>query len=136
MFNDIWSGRQSHGAIEVTGICLLCLGYLLLVFGDVLDWEHIKDEGKSIRGNSKRIWKKAEKVADRQMGRQFDVATTEGARVARPSIFELDEYLPSRRVPDPPKENFSQLPVPGKFRRIVSTVVGPNVNDLQNKTGS
>ncbi|GAV04306.1 hypothetical protein RvY_14608 [Ramazzottius varieornatus] len=131
MFNDIWNDRQPYGAIELTGSSLLALGYLILVFGDVLDWEHFKYEWKQIRGNTKWIWKKAEHVADRQVVREFKVAESSDNR-PRQSIFELA----TRRVPDSPRENFSQLPVPGKFRRVTSTAVAPNVNGLQVRTGS
>ena len=61
VFDNVWNESTVTG-MEIGGAILIGIGFVLLVFGDVLTWSHVKAESISIKRNIALGWKNMAKT--------------------------------------------------------------------------
>ena len=124
VFDNVWNESTVTG-LEIGGAILISIGFVLLVFGDVLTWSHVKAESISIKRNIALGWKNMSKTKNDKA----EISTTNPTsamddRVPHTEMGVLSSILQSRH------NSASQSDVPmvkaGNFRHLRNVSrVGP-----------
>ncbi|OQV13282.1 hypothetical protein BV898_12488 [Hypsibius exemplaris] len=116
VFDKVWN-NSTVSEMEIGGATLICIGFLVLVFGDVLSWSRIRSEWRTIRRNAalakKNVGKTVQATADiSKSGPQTELSAFRNAVLqAHRRGFSNPSHVPAGTVKAGKFRNFRNLSV-------------------------